>query len=496
MTKLVALLNEDTIINFKMLARLCSRYRQHMFFAFGFFVAITLFNFYSKPVIFSISIPMKAAVVHQVSRDLSSLLPVENEGKVTLEELQITLSHHAFLKSIAESVYSHLDFKKFTLGNLKTNRTYNEKEFKEICAERRSCIVEKITAVIGSHFFIEAGATENRFLLMVNARDKMTATYLTEILRKAIEGDRVRISKYLVLKEISSVENLLAESRSMINNMGGNEALEEQSRLQNDITDLKDRIRMLQQDIRNETIVETTLMAQLSENSKSIQFVDESNSRSDSKAAHSRIVETKANLLALSQTPEARWTKSDKAIVAQLKNEMENLAKKFPSELKLRTLENKEVFSEKLRDGMGSLKFDYQVSLHKRSKLEEEYKTSNEELNLLMHKKLSHESRVDGMQSEMNFTKTLEAKLMSLKLVSATLNPDIMFEDGNLHADEFRDSSPIFIMLMSLGIALLVYLFSIITRYALDDRIYGEDDLRACFKDLSFVGDVPFFGKT
>ncbi len=180
--------------------------------------------------------------------------------------------------------------------------------------------------------------------------------------------------------------------------------------------------------------------------------------------------------------------------MSQLNKEMSELRTRYPSELKLKTIETNEIFNDNQREVTRRLRFDYQVAISKRQKLEDEYKSSTEELSSLSNKKQKLESHVGNLQAEMKFIKSLEEKLMSLKLVSATLNSDLIFEDGNQLADQSRTSSPFLIILVSLVIAIVAYSASLVIRYAFDDRIYGEDDLKASFKDLSFVGDVPSFG--
>ena len=111
----------------------------------------------------------------------------------------------------------------------------------------------------------------------------------------------------------------------------------------------------------------------------------------------------------------------------------------------------------------------------------------------MMQKKLINESKVNGMKADLDFLKNLESKQMSLKLLNATMNSDLIFEDGNQLIEEFRKSSFAKIFLFSFAISGFLYLISILIRFTADDKIYGEEEIRMYFKELDFIGEVPSF---
>ena len=71
------------------------------------------------------------------------------------------------------------------------------------------------------------------------------------------------------------------------------------------------------------------------------------------------------------------------------------------------------------------------MSKNKIAKLNKDYEASKAELEALMQQKLINEAKVNGMKSDLDFLKGLEAKQMSLKLLNATMTSDLIFEETN-----------------------------------------------------------------
>ena len=77
--------------------------------------------------------------------------------------------------------------------------------------------------------------------------------------------------------------------------------------------------------------------------------------------------------------------------------------------------------------------------------------------------------------------------------MASTMTSDLVFEEFSKGTREFRRSSLVKILMFSFLLTSFVYLFSILLRYLIDDRIYSEDDLKTYFTKLDFIGEVPSF---
>lgn len=495
MDKFNQLLNENTIVDFRLLWKLALRYRGHLIIAFVLFCTIFSYNYYVQPIIYAVNVPLKAISNHTVAQDLSALLPVDNANAVNLSELKISMENYSFLKSFSEMVIADPEFDKFNLGPVTTNKNIYGKDLAKNCGIDKECLVAQLVNILRGAFQVEQGLTENRFILTVNAREKQTVQKITSILLKALELNRVHVRQYLVLKEIQSVSKLIAESRSIMQKMDGYKALEDQEKLQNNIFDLKERIRMLQGSSSQEMANLTTLESRLSENKKSTRRkVAESREEFEFiQKAQARLIEIKQNIIILTNLPEDKRTDTDKSIVTQLKAERERLSRLLPPETHRKIMEMTENFVEGQRNKSGDYEFDYQVAKNKLEKLNKDYEASKSELNEMLQEKILNENKVVGMKADLDFLKNLESKLMSLKLLNATMTSDIYFEDVSSVAKEYRQSTYLKIFLFSFAITLFLYLFSILIRFFMDDRIYGEEEIRSHLKNLDFVGEVPLF---
>lgn len=494
MEKILGLLHEGTIVDLKVFYQLIKRYKLHLFFAVLFFSAFFAYNFYTQPIIYAVTVPVKVVTNHKVSTDLSSLLPADNANLVTLEELNISIASLTFLKNLAEFVIDNPSFEYLNFGNINSRTPLLGKELKKLCTGNRNCLINQLTGTLKGLFFIEQGMVENRFNLVANAIDKKTASALASRLVAAMELDRVKSRQYMVLKEIKSVGSLIEESRSVMQKMGGYKALEEQEKLQNNISDLKESIKMLQYNTSLEISNGTSLQAKLSENKKSSKTSEASREKYEAyQKIQVRLNDIKLNLNNLSHLTEENRSASDKAIITQLLAERSRILKSMPVGKNFNSMQVSEAFKEKQREVFGNVEFDYLVSKNKIAKLNEEYENSKAELNMLMQNKLANEMKVNGMKSDLDFLRNLESKQMSLKLLNATMNSDLIFEDANQVVGEFRKSSFYKILFFSFSVSVFLYLFSIILRYSLDDKIYGEEEIRLYFKELDFVGEVPSF---
>jgi VIT1/CCC1 family predicted Fe2+/Mn2+ transporter len=494
MEKLLGLLHEGTIIDLRALYTAALRYKIMFVGAFVLFAVLLGYNFYNQPTIYAISIPLKADVSHKISTDLSSLLPTENLNPLTVEEIDVSLSSFNFVSSLSQMVAGAPEFKNMNFGNMKAVKPFWGWQIAKKCSDKQECIVENLTGIIRPFYSLEGGTIPARFNLIVNSIDKTTTKVLSTIIVKAIEQDRVRLKQLTVQKEINNVSHLIDESKSMMIKMGGYEVLQEQEKLQNNIESLKDQIKMLQLNASLETANSSALQAKLSETKKRTTASVESKENYEALLkVQNRLNEIRQNILFLSHSTEDSRSSTDKLIIAQLKQERDRLIAALPAEQRMRAMQIAENLQEKHMENIGNVEFDYSVSKNKYSKLSADYEAARIELDKLLQKKIENETKINGMKADLDFLKSLEAKLMSLKLIKATMNSDLIFEDGSQFIEEFKKASLAKLALFSFFISAFLYLLALVIKHSLDDKIYDEGDVRLYFKNLEFVGEVPSF---
>jgi hypothetical protein len=493
--KLNNLLDETTILNFRLLWKLVGRYRTHLTVAILLLIAIFSYSYFSQPIIFSVSVPLKTIEKHTVSSDLSSLLPVENTSIVSLNELNVSFGSYAFIKNLANDVIDNPMFSRLNHGAINTGKNLFGYELKKNCKNDKVCMIDVLTNHLGMMYAIEQGQTENRFVLVVSGLDEKSVLELSQVLIKTIEKNRIETRRYLVTKEIESVDNLIKESRGLITELDGFNLLEDNEKVQLEMTDLKEKIRSLQSAINSETSTLSALEARVLENKKNIEKVSKVDrlTRVQDSTLRTRIDEVRQNIASLSSVPEAGRSESDKVILKNLNEELKKLESKISTSFSDNEKRFSDEFGKQQEMYEKTYEFEYSVAKNKILKLTREYEESRLKLDEISKDKISKDATITKLRGDLEFLKNLETKQMSLKLMSSTMTSDLVFEDVAKRAREFRRSSIIKIFLFCFFIVSFVYLISIITRYFLDDKIYSEDDLKNHFKNLDFIGEVPSF---
>ena len=496
MEKFSVLLDETTIVNFKLLWKLMGRYRTHLTIAVISFLFTFIYFYFSQPVVFSTSVPIKVVAKHTVSNDMQSLIQVESTSNVTLNELTVSLSGYSFIKSYAEAIVKDPEFDRLNFGSIASGKKLMGITVRQSCNDQPSCMIDQLITPLSGSFLIEQGATENRFSLTVNALNDKTVHHLTDTLITTIEKSRIATRQYLVLKEIESVDNLIKESRSYLKDKNGIQELEENETSLIEITDLKEKLRNLLISINQESTNLTSLEAKLSENRKAIKepgSKEEAFKKLNFKTLQYKIIDIRQNIASLSSIPEESRSQSDKLVLAKLIEELKELEVQIPHESTIKSIEAGDEFENAQRHHEKSTEFEVLVSKGKISNLKAEYNEAKARLDYLTRNRVSKETTITKLKSDLDFLKSLEAKQLSLKLMSTTMTSDLHFEDFGRGTKEFRRSSVGKIFLFSLFLNGFLYLMSILGRYFIDDRIYSEDDLKSHFIKLDFIGEVPSF---
>jgi hypothetical protein len=496
MDKINLLLNENTIIDFGLLWRLTKRYRSHLLLAFFFFAIFLSYNYYTQPIVYAVNLPIKALNTHNVETSSFQKLQSEEALSLSLNELKISTESNSFLISLAESVIKDSEYEKVNFGAFATKNSIYGNEIHIQCQNLKKCEVEILINQLRQLFTVEQGVTENRFIIIVKAVNKDSAMFITKHLTSAVEQNRVKVRQYQITKELESVNGLISESRNLIETAGGFSVLEEQEKLANNINELKEKVRILQQNLSIELANVSSTESKLNENKKTMNssFGVGSTEVETLKKRQTRLLEVKNNIYVLSSTPEENRTEADNRIIAQLKEERKILLSLLPSDNKRSNIEVKDNFAASQRTKTDDIKLEYEVAKGKMTSIKNDLDQAKGELEDLLQKKISSENAVSGLKSDFEFLKNLEAKQMSLKIQNATMTPDLYFEDTQPNPSEYRQSSYLKIILFSLAISLFLHIFSIIIRFLYDDRIYNEDDLKAKFANLEFIGEVPKFG--
>lgn len=490
MAKLQRLLNESTIIDIKMVFRLCIRYKPMAILGIITFILSSAIFIFSRPLIYSISAPIKVIPKQSYGKDVTGLMPRSEDYLPTLEELKLDVHRRSFITRLAAAIISDNSFQ--VKSFLNNEKGFSFKNWMN-CKDVKSCKVSLLANVLDENIQVENGLTNDRFMLVVSSSDKTVPPLILKYLVEELERERISNGQYTLKKELLSVEGLLKESQSLTKLKLGENTLEEQSILINKISDLKEKIRLLQQNISNESVLLSSLSAKLKENKKNLQYRSTTLDKPEAVAARIKFQEMKGNLLQLKSIPEHSLTNSDNLVIEQLEQQLKDLSIQYRSIASLQTVEQKESFNEKQRENQNSIEFDLEVSKNKHAKLFAEYNNTSNELNEAIDSKQALETKVSSLKSDLEFQKELESKQMTLKLNIASYSSDVVFEDYQMIVNVSRSTSMGIIYIWSFLFSVVVYTLLLIVRFVFDDKIYQAEDIHHSIKGVSFVGEVPAF---
>jgi len=492
--KIEALLDETTVINFKLLWKLGFRYKSHVACTAVLFLLNILLFYFSQPKIFTSNIPVKTIIKHNVSTDLSSLVPVNEPEVINLAELNVSMSSHSFLKNYSELLQGDPAFSQLVLG-APSGSGVRVKDLLKKCAGNKDCLTLETIPYLRNSFVIEQGVSENRFSLSVHAFDLQTLQVAKKQLVAAIEKFRLETHQYQISKELSSVEKLIVENQNLLASTKGIELLDSNEKNESKIAEVKDRMRTLQAQINTSQTGLTENEARSHQNQKALSG-DAKGDRliaSESLSVNKRINDLRLNIAALSVLSVENMSEKDRDIVRKLNLELSFLEKKRKEQGLDEHDERDELFIQDQHSKEKSIEFDLAVSQKKIAVLGKEFISLREELEQLMKTKVMNESLVNKAKHELEFIKNLESKRLSLKLLSSTITGDLLFEETAAPVREFHVMSFVKVALYSIFLSGFILFFSIVIRFLFDDQIYSEEDLQLYFSHLDFIGDVPSF---
>lgn len=494
MKKIEALLDETTVINFTLLWKLGFRYKSHVICTAGLFLLNILFFYYSQPKIFTSNIPVKTIIKHNVSNDLSALVPVHEAEVINLGELSVSLSSHSFLRDYAELLYGDPSFSQMVLG-APSGKGMKVAEILKKCNAEKECAILATIPYLRNSFVVEQGVSENRFNLSVHAFDLLTLQSSKKQLIVAIEKYRLESHQYQISKELSSVEKLIAENQNLLAVSNGIEFLENNEKNEIKIAEIKERMRALQVQINTSKTGLTENEARSHQNQKELSGAEKTDRlvASESLSINKRINDLRLNIAALSVISPGSLSEKDRDIIRKLNMELTFLEKKRKENGLDENSERDESFIQDQQTKEKSIEFDLAVSQKKIAVLKTEFVSLKEELELLLKTKVMNESLVNKARHEMEFIKNLESKRLNLKLLSSTITSDLMFEETSAPVREFHVMSFVKVSAYSIFLSVFILIFSVVLRFFFDDQIYSEEDLQLYFSHLDFIGDVPSF---
>ncbi|MBC7713354.1 MAG: hypothetical protein H7177_08445 [Rhizobacter sp.] len=502
MRKLSAVLDEVTFLNFPFLWKQILRYRWLMPLFPILFIGCMLTFQKTQFTIYSLNLESKIASKPGtgVTSGIAQSIMLDGQSAITYEDLSALIASYEFQHLIAQEIVSSTDFPGMNFTLINATAVRNWKSIFGSCGGNKDCETELVTNMISRFYDVKKGQTEGRFTFTVTSLDPMTTQKLARFMIDSITKSRVKATQTIYVQQALHAEEMIQKSREEMAGHGGVEVLAQYKANEQKIVELKEKITALQNIANSDLSSLSTMEFKLKE---TIQGRAVADVYSDNRYALNaekfknkiaKADDLRQNIATLSSIPASERTQSDELILIQLQSDLKNLEKEVNFSTKnAKQLSDDDSFQIAQLSNKNYLDFEFQVLKKKIAKEQNEIKTHGAALGKTIQDNLILESSSSVLRQDMEYIKLLESKMISIKLMIATITPDLLFEKYNTQLDEFNRSSAIKNILFAFLFSFSIYFCAVLFRYFLDDRLYEEHEIKKCFADLVIIGKTPDF---
>ena len=501
--KLNALLHEVTIIDFRYVTTLVSRYRRAAYILpVVVFLSVTFF-YSQQHTIYQQKIDFKVDS-KSGSAKLSPMASMMGEGTelFTAEEIMNLPHNYEFNVKVAESI---LEDNKYMTLDLSSPTSTNKITMKELLKDchQTSCKVNRIASAIGALYAFESTSINNRYSLTATTTDENTTKVVLTLVSRILTDSRLSAQRSTIKRQIDVVNDLWIKAQKDLESKGGSKSLEEESLLKSTIAETQDKLRSISMSLNSEKASLSSLGLKLGHNKKTISqnsdlYLSDKKQGKLNYEEYVKLQEKQKELRHNLNTMMANTTNpsvSEKVLMNQIKTELETIEKEIkqrkPSANRIIAYDEK--FVSMQQNNESTLEFDHRVQDEKVKALKIEYSTLRKSLDELLSKKAVLETKMLTLNSEIQYLTQLETKIMTLKLTMASVTSDVVFELPDPNVSIFKRSSLTKITFFCALLSFFCYFIAIIFYYLYDDRVHSEQEIERVFAGMKILGKTPEF---
>ena len=500
MKKLNIILDEVTIINFPFIWKLMKRYYIITFLTPLISIFLATYFFITQNDIFLTSNTFKyiSDEANSPTNTIAMLLG-ERTAKMSPAEIVAIMKSEDFHHSLAERIYKHKDFKKLNLNSLYAKQTKTHEELFLTCVGNKSCILDKLRAVLPEFYSIESQElVRTQFDIKIKTLDKFTCKVLLVEAKALILENRIKETKHFISEQIKISEKLIKSKKESMRNISMNDFNEKILSISKELEELSYRIRHYHGYYNHvkgnyyevsarykET--KNTLKRGIS-STKMANYKKQMRLKNERADLQKNINELKSILGTISE--------NEKFVLKELSNKSKNLDKEIRSlststtERTMGTIQN---FIKSKANASDSDEYNFKVEGNRFKKIDAEYKTFMKRRREYEKELAFFQGKLEEMRPSFEYIKLLESKLIQLKLVESTVVSDLIFDDFKPTFVRYKRTSEGKISVFATVIAIFLLFTLILIRYIFDPRIYDEYELTKNFTDLKIIGHTPDF---
>lgn len=501
MKKAIILFDEKTILNFPFLFSLSKRYK---WLTYSLPLAIILtaaFLYKTQHTIYGHDVSLSTnnkGVGSSQGGPSNPMMVLFGDGQQFLmkNDLVAIFKSYNFIDLLAHKVLAHEHFERFNFNSIYAKKMQKwEKFFPR--PHDQAAVIEALHGLLPGFFAFDSGMAEYRYVLKVNTLDSYTTGEITQLIIEAMEEYRLSHLKGDIGHQINSFEDLLEKGREDLKNKGGENILEEKENIETQMIDAKDRLRAAQASLQNEKRALDALEIQVKQGRDLLNQENdwEKNGKYESYSIlRDRLKEVRSHIKNFKAVPMEARSAGDKIILKELQNELISLQEQMKKQGKVdRHLAGHEVVELNQEKNNATLAFDYKVAQKKHIRLKEEVSKLENRIKNLIDKKVKVDQLMIKVGPDLDYIKTLEAKIVSLRLMNSTIISDIMFEKYSKGPAGFTKASFAQIAIFAAFINIFLFMVLCIAVFLFDDRIHDEEELETYFREFQLIGRTPNF---
>ena len=496
MNKLSSLLSESSILNFKLVWRLCLRYKW-MSLSTPLIVAISAGVFYkAQNQVHSGSISFRYIPESKSSpvTAISALIP-ETEKSFDSSEILGIINSTNFLQTLAKDVYKDKDLHKMNFNYLFSSTVKNYKELVSDC-KNESCEITFLRKTLPDFFDVtEDDLVINKYHVNVKSLSRFTTDKIIHYVAKNVNRYRLDTIIFQLEDQIKITEKLVAKQVSALKEAKVAQVQEEKKILQSQF-----EILIQKGNIFGELLSEKKV--ELAQGEISLKYTKSTIDRkvsSEEKSAwrEYKNLGIKKELLVLDisalEHSLGENSRQDQAVVQELKDELFKINGQLEKLEKSKRFGSLEKFQDTKIASRDGTEFKVKVLFDQITEIERNIAEVNKDKNRLIANISEKEEFLLNNKATIDYLGLLQEKLLQIRLIKETVVSDLIFDDYLSSSKRYKKYSLVSVVPFAAILSVLFTLFLIMIRYRFDNKLMDKEEFETLFADVPVIGEIPKF---
>jgi hypothetical protein len=495
-SKLSAVLDEKTLLNFKFVYKLAKRYKFLSCSVPLLVVALSLFLYKAQNEIHSSNISFRYISERSTSSSTAMTVLLSDNAKSsgTSEVLSIVNSTN-FLQALAKDIFSDPEINDFNFNKIFSK---NNASFLDFTGDCRSdeCKIGFLRVRLPYFFSVtEDAIVESKFNLTVKTLSRFTTDKIIYYIANNVERFRLKTLNYQLQHKIEITEKLIQKQKDKAVSAQVIKAMEEKSVLEADLKSIMSKALFYDKILNEKKISLEQEGISLKYTKSTLQRKVSSKDKAEWGKAKKLILKKEllmADITALEHTVGEK-SAQDNSVIKNLKTELAKINSELKKSKKSKSSFLLDKFKDSKRQNKDLIEFNISVLKDQISQLSLNSEQLNvEKVNLIKQISMK-EDFINSNKSSIEYLALLESKLQQIKLMKDSVVSDIAFDNYLSMTKRYKKYSLVSVLPFSIILTFLMTTFVIIIRYYFDPRILDKEEFKTVFEGVSYLGEVPEF---